>query len=429
MTDFAQDHSALRSRGPSLPKLNLLPASHFLQSQHPFDTSKNTADGDFEMDMGLDFGTSPTNSMNEVSAAPRPFVSAHPSPDLSDESDCEPGLGLGAVHSPVEQQSMVASSAPVAVPPSAKQLERDQDRRRRSQMQSESPLSHHLFLAPVPIPSSRTPPNGSFHYGKRLSVSMNTPPGSATAVPAAPCSDSAAVDALIREHVHANMITHSTDKSFFWHLGNLSEFSFSDRFVRSRVFEIKDNAVAADPNAASEMQPVPSDTTGTPTSKNQQNATSSWRLRLYPHGRGDRHRDSEYVGLYLQQDMVRAIANRRSSVVPPLAADSMAFSTSAPAPFFARGSFSSSPRRSISGASSLPVIRRHVTLFIATENGDCLAKQDLVEWFSGSEGGLGFPRIVSRKAVQDAVKGSSVIDDDEEDSELGIVAGVIFHDL
>jgi len=35
------------------------------------------------------------------------------------------------------------------------------------------------------------------------------------------------------------------------------------------------------------------------------------------------------------------------------------------------------------------MVKRHVTLFIATEDGTCLAKQDLVEWFSGSEGGLG----------------------------------------
>ncbi|KAG0306821.1 hypothetical protein BGZ98_001619 [Dissophora globulifera] len=91
---------------------------------------------------------------------------------------------------------------------------------------------------------------------------------------------------------------------------------------------------------------------------------------------------------------------------------------------------SSSPRRSVSGASSLPLVRRHVTLFVATESGVCLAKQDLIEWFSGSEGGLGFPRMISRKVIQDAVKASSAIDfDDEGDSELEIVAGVIFHEL
>lgn len=81
---------------------------------------------------------------------------------------------------------------------------------------------------------------------------------------------------------------------------------------------------------------------------------------------------------------------------------------------------------------SLPMTRRHVTLFIATEAGDCIAKQDLVEWFSGSEGGLGFPRIVLRKTVLDAVKKQAMTfddDEEEEEGEMNIVAGVIFHDL
>jgi hypothetical protein len=73
--------------------------------------------------------------------------------------------------------------------------------------------------------------------------------------------------------------------------------------------------------------------------------------------------------------------------------------------------------------------RRHVTLFVATEAGECIAKQDLVEWFSGSEGGLGFPRIVLRKTVLDAVKKQSMTFDEEEEGEMNIVAGVIFHDL
>ncbi|KAF9581246.1 hypothetical protein BGW38_001800 [Lunasporangiospora selenospora] len=44
---------------------------------------------------------------------------------------------------------------------------------------------------------------------------------------------------------------------------------------------------------------------------------------------------------------------------------------------------------------------------------------------------LGFPKLISRKAVQDIVcKPSYLLDEDEEENgELNIVAGVIFHDL
>ncbi|KAI8602125.1 hypothetical protein EDD21DRAFT_372700 [Dissophora ornata] len=425
MTDFAQDRQALRSRGPSLPKLNLLPSSHFLQqqlqqqSQHPFDAAKPN-DADFELDMDMDFDTAPSHDPQmEVSGISRPFVSAHPSPDVSDESDSEHGLGQGPDESDAQQLATeLASSAP------ALSSDHGLNKRRPSRGQSlhEPSLSHHLFLAPVPIPSSRTPPHSPHFRRKQSSFSMSTPPGSATSVLPAPCTDSATLDAIIREHVHSNMVTHATDKGFFWHLGKLSEFSFSDRFVRSRIFETKDSVTTPDPAQAVAIEGPKS-----PISANQQ-GKSSWRLRLYPHGRGDRHRDSEYVGLYLQQEGVRPIMNRRSSAISTVAGE-LAFSSSAPTPFFPRGSISSSPRKSISGASSLPMVRRHVTLFIATENGDCLAKQDLIEWFSGSEGGLGFPRLVSRKVVQDAVKSSSIIDDEEEDNDLSIVAGVIFHEL
>lgn len=393
-----------------MAKLNLLPASHFLQQQHPLDADKP----DFDLDMDMDFDTAPvSDAQHDSSTAMRPFVSAHPSPDMSDESDSErhPGQGVEDAAPQTEDDAFTSSAtvATVPVPPSTKQYEHEQGRR-RSHFPSESPLSHHLFLAPVPIPSSP-------HQRKQSSFSMNTPPGSATSVPAAPCSDAAAVDALIRQNVRANMLSHETDNAFFWHLGKLSEFSFSDRFVRSRVFDIKNSSAEADATmtATDAVQGTEASPQG----------TSSWRLRLYPHGRGDRHRDSEYVGLYLQQESGRPLHNRRGSAA--VVADSVLtpFSSSVPAAFM-RGSISSSPRRSISGA-SLPVVRRHVTLFIATEDGTCLAKQDLVEWFSGSEGGLGFPRIVPRQTVLDAVKGPSLIDDDEEETELGIVAGVIFH--
>ncbi|KAF8980002.1 hypothetical protein BGZ46_004765 [Entomortierella lignicola] len=411
MTDFAQELPSPR-RGPSLTKLNLLPAAHFLQqqpqhytqSQHPFDTKPSNNDFDIDMDMDMDFDTTPVSvPQNET----RPFVSAHPSPDASDDSDCEQGQQDEPHHPSSDERQESA----IPIPTSKYELDEHQ------QLQSESPLSHHLFLTPVPIPrSSRTPPHSPLSYRQRSSFSTNTPPGSASSVVPTPFSDSGAVDALIREHVRENMVTHSTDKAFFWHVGKLSEFSFSDRFVRSRLFEIKNSSSSA-----------AVETTEKPVSNNQQ-GPNSWRLRLYPHGRGDRHRDSEYVGLYLQQDAVRSIMNRRSSAIST-SFPGGEFSSSAPTPFTSRGSFSPSTRKSISGSSSLPPVRRHVTLFLATENGDCLAKQDLVEWFSGSEGGLGFPRLVSRKTVQDAVKNTSDFDDDEEQRELGIVAGVIFHDM
>ncbi|KAF9172079.1 hypothetical protein BGX21_009023 [Mortierella sp. AD011] len=422
MTDFAQDHSALRSRGPSLPKLNLLPDSqylqHYSQAQHPFDTTSKPGNNDFDidMDMDMDFDTTPvSNSQNDASATSKPFVSAHPSPDTSDESDCE--------QTQADETSSSADHADsaIAIPATSAQKQLQRERAEHQHIQSESPLSHHLFLTPVPIPkSSRTPPHSPLNnYRQHSSFSTSTPPGSASSVLPAPCSDSATVDALIREHVHPNMVSHATDKAFFWHVGKLSEFSFSDRFVRSRMFEIKDTTSAS---IHGSVEPTDK---SVPTS---QQAANSWRLRLYPHGRGDRHRDSEYVGLYLQQDAVRTIMNRRSSTaLTTLPIEG--FSSSAPTPFIGRGSFSPNPRRSISGASSLPSVRRHVTLFLATENGDCLAKQDLIEWFSGSEGGLGFPRMVSRKTVQDAVKDVFINNDDEEECELGIVAGVIFHDL
>ncbi|KAF9349377.1 hypothetical protein BGX34_001835 [Mortierella sp. NVP85] len=403
MTEFAQDRSG-RSRGMS--KLNLLPA-HYMQ-QHPLDNKPDLED------MDMDFDTAGADAQQDSSAM-RPFV---PSPDLSDESDSERGQGLEDPNAPQTENDFTSSAtvATVPVPPLAKQFEQG---RRRSQIPSESPLSHHLFLAPVPIPSSRSPPHSS-SYRKQASFSMNTPPGSASSVAPAPCFEGAAVDALIREHVRANMLSHATDSAFFWHLGKLSEFTFSDRFVRSNVFQIK-NTTEADTNAEKTETTEEADAASTGS-----RSTSSWRLRLYPHGRGDRHRDSEYIGLYLQQEGVRAPLNRRSSAIINEAVLAP-FSSSAPTPFMARGGISSSPRRSISGASSLPMVKRHVTLFIATEEGTCLAKQDLVEWFSGSEGGLGFPRIVPRKTVLDAVKSSSIIDDDEEESELGIVAGVVFH--
>ncbi|GJJ76709.1 hypothetical protein EMPS_09068 [Entomortierella parvispora] len=476
MTEFSQ-----RFRGSSLPKLNLLPASHFLQQQqqqqqasqqqqHPFDSS----DKDLEMDMSLTFESSPLVDQQPQS---KTFVSAHPSPEVSDESDSEQ---VPAAH---ENPSRSSQRSNLDQPP----LPQDLGKRRlaehhREQIQNERSLSQHILLAPIPVPkSTRTPPHSPLHasgsHRASFSSTMHTPPGSASTVPSMPCSDPVAVEALIRREVHPNMASHTTDKAHFWPLGKLSEFSFSDRFVRSRIFEFKEsqsqpqqsatvvpsghkgvdnedyhmvsslpvtNTNATDPATEAAAAIIVANTRqgAAPRPPSMHNGSysssagigahaaapgsSSWRLRLYPHGRGDRHRDSEYIGLYLQQEGgANAAINRRGSV----AIDFSTLSSdngSLPSPM--RGSFSS--RRSISGSSGLPVVRRHVTLFLATENGDCLAKQDLVQWFSGYEGGLGFPRMVSRKAVQDAVRAlRSVDDDDEEEYEVGIVAGVIFHDL
>ncbi|KAF9938356.1 hypothetical protein BGZ67_000261 [Mortierella alpina] len=442
MTDFAQDGSAVRSRGPPLPKLNLLPASHFLQrhphpskSQHPLDSSN---DLEIDLDMEMDFDTTVSSSghapSDAVSSA-RPFLSAHPSPEVSDDSDSDRERSLGRNATEANPQTSAQHSVRFDDSASAvHSTKREQGRLRveehlREQAQSELSLSHHLFLAPIPIPQARTPPHSPhYHSGKRSSFSMQTPPGSASSVMPVPCSDSNAVDTLIREQVHANSLSHSTDKAFFWHVGQLSDFSFSDRFVRSRVFEVTDAPAPADKEHMATNTAAAVGAADTRVSATNQ-PKSTWRLRLYPHGRGDRHRDSEYVGLYLQQEVAGAAALTRRGSAIPAAVSAPAFSSSAPTPFTSRGSISPTSRRSISGASSLPMVRRHVTLFIATESGDCLAKQDLVEWFSGGEGGLGFPRIVSRKAVHDAVKSSSIIDDEEEEREIGIVAGVIFHDL
>ncbi|KAG0209370.1 hypothetical protein BGX28_010358 [Mortierella sp. GBA30] len=440
MTDFASDRSALRSRGPSLPKLNLLPPSHFLQrhshqaqSQHPLDTSD---DIDLDMDMDMDFNTTAASSDNtRVETASRPFVSAHPSPEVSDDSDYDRERGLGI--SSTEADSQTPHSVRFDHSLDSHSTKREQGRRRveehlREQAQSDLSISQHLFLAPIPIPQSRTPPHSPLHSGKRTSFSMHTPPGSASSVMPVPCSDSAAVDALIREQVHGKPFSHSTDRAFFWHVGKLSDFSFSDRFVRSRVFEVTDTKSQASRPSGDNGDNHMVTNNAAVTSARDDSADQckcTWRLRLYPHGRGDRHRDSEYVGLYLQQEAQGPVLNRRGSAIPSTVSAAATLSSSAPAPFTSRGSISSVSRRSISGGLSLPLVRRHVTLFIATEDGECLAKQDLVEWFSGTEGGLGFSRMVSRKTVEDAVRSSSVTDEEEEVREVGIVAGVIFHDL
>ncbi|KAG0055069.1 hypothetical protein BGZ83_009705 [Gryganskiella cystojenkinii] len=501
MTEFSP-----RFRGPSLPKLNLLPASHFLQQQqppqqqpvqqHPFDASDEHDHKDMEMDMSLTFESSPLVD-TQTNHQSKTFVSAHPSPEVSDESDSERTLPTALHHN----ESPGVSRSPTQAQRSSLDQQRQQDKRRlaehrREQIQNEHSLSHHILLAPIPVPkSTRTPPHSplyasssSLGAGHRASFSslMQTPPGSASTVPSMPCSDPILVEALIRREVRPERISsHATERAYFWPLGKLSEFSFSDRFVRSRIFEINDNnpaLVVADTNKTTKdigisnlstakegeqdnessgshmalsmsanTDPTVEAAAAIIVANTRQGTTisataashdigsastsasaatpgpgkSSWRLRLYPHGRGDRHRDSEFIGLYLQQEggagAAAAAMNRRSSGVADLSA--------IPSPTHSRGSISS--RRSISSSSGLPVVRRHVTLFIATENGDCLAKQDLVQWFSGGEGGLGFPRMISRKAVQEAVRAIHWNDDDEEEEEreIGIVAGVIFHEL
>ncbi|KAF8935137.1 hypothetical protein BGZ47_010054 [Haplosporangium gracile] len=483
MTDFAQERPPLRSRGASHLKLNLL------QQQHPLDMGLDDRDMDIDLDemVGYDTSLPSVHSLSKNAASTTtesvvPFVSAHPSPEVSDESDGERERGLSLSSSKDDPSSSMAindrrqvqaisstplSSAvpvPVAVPVA---LSKNKSSGRRSSHlhhqtpDAEEELSFHLLLSPIPIPQQqrhsrshharRTPPQSplnsfsnslSFKRSSFSSMSMHTPPGSATTAFPVPCSDSALVDELIRNNVRQHMKSHAIEKAYFWSLGKLSEFSFSDRFVRSPVFDIKDTAPAA--GLATPTTVTNSNNSGAssiPTDSVLQSqaepAKSSWRLRLYPHGRGDRHRDSEYVGLYLQQENTGPVINRRSSAIPGANAINAAtaaatFSSSVPAPFTSRSSVSAGSRRSVSGM-SLPMTRRHVTLFVATEAGDCIAKQDLVEWFSGSEGGLGFPRFVLRKSVLDAVKKQAMtFDDDEDDEEKGemnIVAGVIFHDL
>ncbi|KAG0331203.1 hypothetical protein BG000_011115 [Podila horticola] len=376
----------------------------------------------------------------------RPFISAHPSPEFSDSDDeRDTHMDLDSQHplGPLDSYASSVPSYPTTHSPFQKQSSLEKKRLEEhfhEQAQNELAVSHHLLLAPIPIPQShapRSPPHSPLN-GKRGSFSIFNHPSPVNASVAMPVSDPAAVDKLIREHVQGNSLSHTTSNAHFWHLGKLSEFSFSDRFVRSRVFAMQDNNNENKEinNTNARVPPVKSDkechmvsslsvaTTTSDTHADTRVSSSpstSWRLRLYPHGRGDRRRDSEYVGLYLQQDATEAMAIRRKS-------DAHSMSASLPTPFStSRGSVSSGSRRSV-----LPLVRRHVTLFIATENGDCIAKQDLVEWFSGSEGGLGFPRMVSRKAVQDAVKAddTDLYDDDELSTpELGIVAGVIFHDI
>ncbi|KAF9424696.1 hypothetical protein BGZ94_007954 [Podila epigama] len=447
-----------RFRGTALPKLHL-PSSNI-----------------FGLSSGHHQHVDATAS-SESAAAPRPFISAHPSPEFSDESsdsdhDIHIDLDIYAQHPLGPLDSSNAS-----VPGNDFIQDITGRTKKRSDEQQlpydELDVSHHLLLAPIPIPQSRTPPHSPMNSIKRGSLSTFNP-SSVTSAPSVPISDAAYVDRIIREQVQANKASHSTKNAYFWSLGKLSEFTFSDRFVRSRVFSMQDMetnnknensasshfalANAADnqnhmvpslsgstvstisPNNALNATATSGETMMSQdtlevspsqqahvTSSNTQSTTSSWRLRLYPHGRGDRRRDSEYVGLYLQQDATEAMAIRRKS-------DALSTDSSLPGPLSGRGSFSTSSRRSVSGL-VLPLVRRHVTLFIATENGDCIAKQDLVEWFSGSEGGLGFPRMVSRKAVLDAVRRVSdhgMLDSDDDEMvvpELDIVAGVIFHDL
>ncbi|KAF9544339.1 hypothetical protein EC957_012220 [Mortierella hygrophila] len=468
MTDFAQERPSLRSRGASHLKLNLL------QQQHPLDMGFDGRDIDIDLDgmVGYDTSLPSVHSLSKNAASTTaesvvPFVSAHPSPEVSDESDGERerSLSLSSKDDPSindrrQPQALSSSSAmsfPVAVPVAVSKNK--SSGRRSSHLHHHTPdadeeLSFHLLLSPIPIPQQqrshharRTPPQSplnsfsnshSFKRSSFSSMSMQTPPGSATAAFPVPCSDSALVDELIRNNVRQHMRSHATEKAYFWALGKLSEFSFSDRFVRSPVFDIKDTAPAAGlaaPIATNSTNS--SDASSIPTESVLQShaepAKSSWRLRLYPHGRGDRHRDSEYVGLYLQQENTGPAMNRRLSAIPGAnainASAVAAFSSSVPAPFTLRSSVSSASRRSVSGM-SLPMTRRHVTLFVATEEGDCIAKQDLVEWFSGSEGGLGFPRFVLRKSVLDVVKKQTMFfDEDEEEGEMNIVAGVIFHEL
>ncbi|KAK3820608.1 MAG: hypothetical protein JOS17DRAFT_351389 [Linnemannia elongata] len=322
MTDFAQERPSIRSRGASQLKLNLL------QQQHPLDMGFDDRDMDIDLDGMVGYDTSlpsvPSLSKNATSTTTEsvvPFVSAHPSPEVSDESDGERerGLNLSSKDDPSisdRRQAQAPSSssssampAPVAVPVAVNKNK--SSGRRGSHMHHHAPdaeeeLSFHLLLSPIPIPQQhhhsrshharRTPPQSplssfsnshshshSFKRSSFSSMSSQTPPGSATAAFPVPCSDSALVDELIRNNVRQHMRSHATEKAYFWSLGKLSEFSFSDRFVRSPVFDIKDTAPAAGITAPvatnSEASSIPTD--GVLQSQTEP-AKSSWRLRLYP---------------------------------------------------------------------------------------------------------------------------------------------------
>lgn len=331
MTEFAQERpSSLRSRGASHLKLNLL------QQQHPLDVAVDDRDMDIDLDEMVGYDTSLPSvhslSKNTASAtAPEsaPFVSAHPSPEMSDDSDGERerGLNLSSKGDPslsmtindrrqgqAQASSSLSSSsaalvAPVAVPIAVAHSSKNKSRGRRSvhlHPDEEEELSFHLLLSPIPIPQQqhsrshharRTPPQSplnSFtnsHSFKRSSfsssMSMHTPPGSATSAFPVPCSDSALVDELIRNNVRQHMRSHATEKAYFWALGKLSEFSFSDRFVRSPVFHIKDTSVPAAGLAAptsattnnSEASSIPTDSV---LMAHAEPTKSSWRLRFYP---------------------------------------------------------------------------------------------------------------------------------------------------
>lgn len=254
------------------------------------------------------FGIQPSSSSSDhqsdaaivPESVARPFISAHPSPEFSDSDDeRDIHMDLDSQHplGPLDSYASSVPSYPSTHSPFQKQAGLDKKRLEEhyhEQAQNELALSHHLLLAPIPIPQSHTPrsPPHSPLNGKRGSFSIFNHPSPVNASVAMPVSDPAAVDKLIRENVQGNSLSHTTSNAHFWHLGKLSEFSFSDRFVRSRVFAMQDN------NTNDRVPPKDSDkdchmfsslsvattsvNTHTAETRVSSSPSTSWRLRLYP---------------------------------------------------------------------------------------------------------------------------------------------------
>ncbi|KAF9978914.1 hypothetical protein BGZ73_008419 [Actinomortierella ambigua] len=332
---------------------------------------------------------------------------------------------------------------------------------RQDSLESGRSFAEHLLMAtPTPIPISRprgshasgSPTTSPQSMGKRFSHSHSlhahhqTPPTfqassvmEASALSAAFASH-IDVDSVIQDEIVAHRgLSHSTPFGYFWNVGKLSEFTFSDRFVRSNVFDIPerpclfpsennslDGSVPDSPKLEDQdddCNPVFDDqdtqvvdslsvndrrvhkhhhlhATGLHDDSSS-GVNSSWRLRLYPHGRGDRYRESDHIGLYLHLDY------------PTLAKMSPS-------------EFTPSSGRRLSWAGRATADRYRVSLFLATTDGTVIARKDFIETFSGTgpAPGLGFPRFASRKSVEEAVRVYSEVEEDYIETDL--IVGALF---
>ncbi|KAG0231847.1 hypothetical protein BGW42_008596 [Actinomortierella wolfii] len=326
---------------------------------------------------------------------------------------------------------------------------------RQDSLESGHTFAEHLLMAtPTPIPISRprgmhssgSPTTSPQSMGKRFShshSSLHAPHQMASSFHASSVMEASAlsaayasqvdIDGLIQDEIVAHRgSSHSTPFGYFWNVGKLSEFTFSDRFVRSNVFDIPerpclfpsennslDGSVPDSPKLEDQdddcspvfddqdTQVVDSLSVNDRRHKHQQmddspcGTNTSWRLRLYPHGRGDRYRESDHIGLYLHLDF------------PTLAKMSPS-------------EFTPSSGRRMSWAGRMTADRYRVSLFLATTEGTVIARKDFIETFSGTgpTPGLGFPKFASRKAVEDAVR---IFSEAEEDFvETDLIAGALF---